>query len=76
MRGLGVGAVGPLCVGSMALFIFFAGSAGAGVVAAYFVGGAALGGYGCASGVAGGGQVALFGALELALEFVDGGTRG
>ncbi len=58
---------------TVALLVLLAAAAGAGVVAAYVVGGAALGGNGRASGVAGGGEVALLGALELAFELVDGG---
>ena len=67
-----------LCVGAVALFVFFAGAAEAGVVAADFCAGAALGSYGGggASGLFGGGEVALLVALELALQGVDGGGGG
>ncbi len=61
-------------LGAVALFVFLAGAAGAGVVAAYVAGGAALGGDGRASGVAGRGEVALLGAGEFAFELVDGGS--
>jgi len=64
-----------LCVGSVALLVLLAGAAGAGFVAADFVGDAALGCDGGAAGLLRGGEVALLGALELALEFVDGGLR-
>ena len=62
----------------MALFVFFAGTAEAGVVAADLGASAALGGGGGgrgASGLLGGGEVALLVALELALQGVDGGGR-
>ena len=66
-----------LGVGSVAFFILFAGAAEAGVVAADFGAGAALRGGVCcggASGLLGGGEVALLVALELALQGVDGGA--
>ena len=61
----------------MAFFVFLAGAAEAGVVAADFGSGAALRGGVCcggASGLFGGGEVALLVALELALQGVDGGA--
>ncbi len=77
-RGLedGLNGAGKLLgVGSVALFVFLAGAAEAGIVAADFCAGAALGGVGCggASGLFGGVEVALLVALELSLEGVDGG---
>jgi hypothetical protein len=58
--------------GPVAFFVLLAGAAGAGVVAADFIRDAALGGDGGASGLLGGGEVALLGAGEFAFELVDG----
>ena len=67
-----------LCVGAVAFFVFFAGAAWTGVVAADFFSDDSLSGSGVLGGADGAGlfQLATLLALELFFQLVDGGGWG